>query len=146
MRPPGWNNRRFIPCELLHWDKNSWTIGWEVRPCPDPTFLILEVRRPPKHTGRERLLGDQRGVMPKKLYPQASWLEFILAKRSAGTHRGPQDKQNTASEPGKAEWLVKGDLEEMSHKRNSNCQEGVTQGLFLWVCLYVSTCIELFSS
>lgn len=103
MGPPGGSNRKFIPCELLPETRTArQTVEWEAGPCPDPTFLILEVRRPPKHTGGERLLGDQRGVMPRMLYPQASWLEFILAKRSAGTHRGPRDIQNTALEPGKA--------------------------------------------
>lgn len=55
---------------------------------PDHTFLILKVRRPPSHKGGERLLGGQRGVMPRMLYPQASWLKFTLAKRGADTPGG----------------------------------------------------------
>ena len=30
-------------------------------------------------------------------------------------------------EPGKSKWLAKGNPEEMSHKSNSNCHDGVTQ-------------------
>ena len=29
----------------------------------DPHVLLLEIRRPPDHTGAQRLHGDQRGVM-----------------------------------------------------------------------------------
>ena len=39
---------------------------------------------------------------------------------------GSWEKPNTDSEPGKARWLAKGDLEEMLHPSDSNNHEGMT--------------------
>ena len=49
-------------------------------------------------------------------------------------------------ELGKSKWLAKGNLEETPHKSNSNCHEGATQGLSLWVCLCVHPHILYFFS
>ena len=76
----------FLWTDTLRQEQQDNEVGGGAR--PDHTFLILEVRRPPSHKGGERLLGDRRGVMPRMLYPQASWLEFTLPKRGADTPRG----------------------------------------------------------
>ena len=62
------------------------------------------------------------------LYPQA------FAVESMG---GSWDAQNMDCEPGKSEWLAKGNLKEMSHKSNSNCHKDATQQHGLWVHLCV---------
>lgn len=36
---------------------------------------------------------------------------------------------NMGFEPGKSKWLAEGKLEELTHKSNLNCPEGVTQSL-----------------
>ena len=56
------------------------------------------------------------------------------------------DMPNMDSEPGKSKWLPKGNLEEISHKNNSNYHEGLTQRLFLWVhpCVYLHKLYSLF--
>ena len=36
-------------------------------------------------------------------------------------------------EQGESKWLTKGNLGEMPHRNNSNCQEGMAQGFSLWV-------------
>ena len=46
------------------------------------------------------------------------------------------NKPNTDSESGKSKWLVKGLLEEMPHKSNSNCHIGATQQLWVCLCVY----------
>ena len=40
---------------------------------------------------------------------------------------GSWDTQNMDYGPGKSKWLAKGKPEEMTHKSDSNCHEGVTQ-------------------
>ena len=46
-------------------------------------------------------------------------------------HRGgPWDISNTDSEPGKPRWLIKGNLQEMHHKSDSNYCEGVNFSLW----------------
>ena len=45
---------------------------------------------------------------------------------------GSWDTQNVDYKPGKSKWLTKGNPEEMTHKSDSNCHEGVTQQLSDW--------------
>ena len=78
------------------------------------------------------------------LYPQA------FAVESMG---GSWDAQNMDCEPGKSEWLAKGNLKEMSHKSNSNCHKDVTQQHGLWVHLCVHcqsvqalSCVRFFAT
>lgn len=69
--------------------QNSRTMKWEGGPTRPhiPSFSSQATAQP---QGGERLLGGQRGVMPRMLYPQASWLKFTLAKRGADTWGDPE--------------------------------------------------------
>ena len=78
------------------------------------------------------------------LYPHA----FIV--ESMG---GSWDVQNMDYEPGKSEWLAKGNLKEMPHKSNSNCHKDATQQHALWVHLCVQcqsvqllSCVQFFAT
>ena len=52
------------------------------------------------------------------------------------------------SKSGKSKWLVREKLEEIIDKSNSNCHEGMTQWLFVWVCpfLLIGTLLVSLSS
>ena len=69
------------------------------------------------------------------LYPYAFLVQSFLAKRCVCTHGPSWGTLNVDCEPGKSKWLAKGNLEQITRKSNSNCNEGMTQWLSLsWIC------------
>ena len=71
--------------------------------------------------------------MSGMLYPYASSVGSTLAKRWMGIHGRIQIYQMwTVNQADGNDWL--GNLEEMPHTGNSNCHDGVTRWLSLWVC------------
>ena len=77
---------------------------------------------------QRRLLTGQRGSNVKGCSTQTpfwwnlSWLRDVCA-----CLEGSWDTPNVDCEPGKSNWLTKGNLEEIPHKSNSSCHKGVTR-------------------
>ena len=106
---------RFIPCGLKLQDKSIRTIK---------TFSFWKLEDLLGHTSAESLLGGQKGMMSRDALP----IHLFVWIRDACANLG--ESRNTPKmdcEPGKSKWLAKGNPEEMSHKSNSNCHDGVTQ-------------------
>ena len=58
---------------------------------------------------------------------------------------GPWDILTSDSEPSRARWLAKWNLEDMPRRSDSNYHEGVTHSLSPRVCVCVCVCIHMYS-
>ena len=67
-------------------------------------------------------------VLPTAFAENPSWLRDVCVRMV-----GSWDIPIMDCELVKSKWLTRGNLEDMPHKSNSNCHEGTTQGLSLWV-------------
>lgn len=111
------------------------TGGWNLlRPCITCSWS-QGTSRP--HMCR-RILEAKGKLCQGMFYPDDFSVKSILGKRCMCIHgRGSWDMQIWTVNPGKSKWLAKRNPEETLHKVNTNCLEGVTQGLFLSSpCIY----------
>ena len=102
-----------------------------------PSRLLRPWDFPGKSTG----VGLHHLIVGDVNYPLASTLETILAKKCTLMH-GRILRDTNYRLRTKARWLVKGNLEEKPHKRDSNNHESSVLSLSTSVCL--STCTVLF--
>ena len=139
----------------------------EAGPCPDRRWKTThssfsKSRRPPWLHRRVKAprRSEREGASPRSRWchlPVGRFTRIHLGwetpTRDVHVHMGgPWDLPNVGSEPGKPEWLVKGNWEEMSHKTDANHHEGVTHSLS-WACvsihmycffLLINTCFTTF--
>lgn len=93
-------------------------------------FLILEVRRLPWPHMCRKTLGGQRGVMPRDVLPIRLFCEIHFGW-DVRTHMGGSWIHQIWIRTRLIKMIGQNKPGRNSH--NSNCQEGVTQGLS-WVC------------
>ena len=72
-------------------------------------------------------------------YPGASLLEFTWLRDAHAHKGGPPDKPNMDSEPGKVNWLVRGNLEETPYTYiyDWNCHKGAPLSQWTHVSIYM---------
>ena len=67
-------------------------------------------------------------------YPDTFWVESILAKRCVHTHRWILRYTKYGLWTRQIKMIGQRKTGEKAQKNNSNCHEGTTQGLSLWIC------------
>ena len=100
----------------------------EAGPCLDYMFLFSESGDCPDHTCTEKAPWRPKRSHVKRCSTQMPfWLDPSWLWEAWTRMGGSRDIPNMGCEPDKSKWLAKGKLEEMPHKSNSNCHEGMTQ-------------------